>query len=71
MDAIKATYNVRIEAYRKLLLDTKYEHRMLSEIFRIDVNKKETDEEWMTGPLSKKMNRQQQKLQTLQIIVNT
>lgn len=45
MDAIKATYNVRIEAYRKLLLDTKYEHRMLSEIFRIDVNKKETDEE--------------------------
>lgn len=37
MKSFKASYNKRINAYRELLLDDSYEHRSLSDIFRIDV----------------------------------
>jgi len=45
MAAIKSTYNERIKAYKKLLLDTEYEHRMLSDVFRIDVSKSRSDDD--------------------------
>ena len=37
MKSFKASYDKRINAYRELLLDESYEHRSLSDIFRIDV----------------------------------